>query len=115
MWHSLCEVEQLHKLVDKGTRGSDLFAEPSQNMSFWEEDDFDYDPVAEQDRYHAEIGLSDQASTFATGMTFGTGDRLQPGERFSSKIPPLWDGSRSYYLYEKDVWEWCPQHVVLKV
>ena len=28
------------------------------------------------------------------------------GERFSIKVPPTWDGSRSWYGYERDVREW---------
>ena len=52
--------------------------------------------------------VTEQYSLAVNTRTHGAheANRLQPGERFSVKIPPSWDGGRSYFSYEKDVKEW---------
>ena len=64
----------------------------------------------DQDHVFALLGMGDfredpAALAIAAASTSDT--KLPPGLRFSAKIPPLWDGTRSFYEWERDVRDWC--------
>ena len=43
----------------------------------------------------------------AAAASYDKATKLAHGDSFTAKIPLVWDGTRSYWVYEKDVWEWC--------
>ena len=62
----------------------------------------------ELDHFEAEYGSGESADahgrTYAAPMASNE-NPVTVGERFSIKVPPTWDGTRSYYGYECDVME----------
>jgi len=70
------------------------------------ENQFSYGESDEQETYEDDEMYGYLAEIDEQQALAALDDKLQAGQRFSHKTPPLFDGSQSYFQWEEDLMDW---------